>query len=541
MSNSEAPNSPASPQPAPVIDVGLQVDRDVHAALEKAGSIARIESSIGVALDDLCDSLGVPGRVDVRIAPAPAGHSDEDRFFRLEVGGRRASYCTVTLQNLRHLLDPDRLLAAEGEGIKRWLLAGVDSVATRYLQLVCLQVASENASLLFGPAQFERYSADLLGQRAAAEALAGSDEVLRDLLRLGISLRDTVTIAQEFTTSSASLARSRENLISQLTRNTIEIRMPEDYLEELTSGTDGWAEEFKALDEAIFAERGVHRPGFAFAIDEGMNPRSFQFKVNDVYTAPLAGLGPEERLVNDSASRVRLMGFDARPANHPTTGVPYAIVDMAHQIELDAAGLTTWNAKGYLELCMAEVVRRKGYCLISNGQSKELLDSLRIQYPDIGDYVSDLVPTETITEIVRELAADGVSVRNLRKVCECISDARSDPDPIASVRVGIARELTHQISRSQGVALVYLLDKPILDILSSEDLADDSADRVLEAIRGELRQLPAIANPPALLAPPTVRRRLRALTSIEFPNMPVVTYGELALDFSVQPVARISC
>jgi type III secretion protein V len=186
-------------------------------------------------------------------------------------------------------------------------------------------------------------------------------------------------------------------------------------------------------------------------------------------------------------------------------------------------------------------MRRKAYCLISSEQTKRLLDSLKTQCPAIAGYVRDLFPLHTITGIFRELAAEGVSLRNMRKVCECLAAAAADPDPVARVRAGMARELTSQISRSSGVAVVYLLDKPIVDVLSSDEhLPEDSADRVRKAIRTELQQLPATASSPALLTPPDLRRSLRALTSIEFPNTPVVTYAELANDFSVQPVGRIT-
>jgi type III secretory pathway component EscV len=105
----------------------------------------------------------------------------------------------------------------------------------------------------------------------------------------------------------------------------------------------------------------------------------------------------------------------------------------------------------------------------------------------------------------------------------------------------MARELTRQIGRLYGIPVVYLLDRPIVEILASgQVLSVELEESVLEAIHREMRQLPVGASSPCLLAPANLRRRLRALTREEFPNTPVVTYAELAPDFSVQPVARVS-
>ena len=56
----------------------------------------------------------------------------------------------------------------------------------------------------------------------------------------------------------------------------------------------------------------------------------------------------------------------------------------------------------------------------------------------------------------------------------------------------------------------------------------------------ELSSLPLTAQVPVLLTRQEVRRPLRALLRSEFPEITVLSYGDLPPHYNVQPVARIS-
>jgi type III secretion protein V len=128
----------------------------------------------------------------------------------------------------------------------------------------------------------------------------------------------------------------------------------------------------------------------------------------------------------------------------------------------------------------------------------------------------------------------------------------NDQIPLASlVRSNMKRYLSHKYTRGQSTLIVYLLDPEIEKILSEGTshkagkkgkipLYESQCNKILEAIRAEVGTQPALTSIPAILTTIDVRPHLRKITALEFPRLPILSYGELSPDLNIQPIARIS-
>ena len=66
------------------------------------------------------------------------------------------------------------------------------------------------------------------------------------------------------------------------------------------------------------------------------------------------------------------------------------------------------------------------------------------------------------------------------------------------------------------------------------------AHDILEAIRREIEPLPATAQKPIIITDAEVRRFVRKMVELEFPELTVLSYQELAPELNIQPVGRIT-
>jgi type III secretion protein V len=199
-------------------------------------------------------------------------------------------------------------------------------------------------------------------------------------------------------------------------------------------------------------------------------------------------------------------------------------------------------------------------------------------FPALVKAARSTVSTEQITAVLRNLLAEGVSVRNLRLILERLTDYQlrkdagshlvldetptsMDPGDAASgnnlgdltefVRAGMKREISGKFSRETNTLVVYLLDRNIEELVSRNHSANSDAklnssldqelqDKVLQSIRQEMTYLPPTAQLPLILTTSGRRAAVRKIIAHEFPRLGVVAYPELMPDLNVMPVARIS-
>jgi hypothetical protein len=341
-----------------------------------------------------------------------------------------------------------------------------------------------------------------------------------------------------------------------------------------TVGEIEWAGLVDSTKEGLFTELGLPMPKLSVSADAALPTPYFRCEWNDLHLAARIGLRADEIHVNDTVDRLRLMNVpNARERENPATRQPSANVPITESARLQAAGLTTWDARGYLLLAMAQLIRSRAAAFVTTSVVEFWLLTLEQQWPELVASVRARFPMVMLAQVIRGLAAEQVSIRDLPTVFNAMLLVQStlvvDPrrrlampqpgsgtfittvatrvedltwrDYVVAARRALKRTLATKLSRGTNTLVVYLLDAGGERRLAAGDrLTKADRDSLLDAVEKEAEHLPPTAQRPYLLVSPDVRARLRDELSPELREFFVLAHDELPGDLNVQPVARIS-
>jgi type III secretion protein V len=322
-----------------------------------------------------------------------------------------------------------------------------------------------------------------------------------------------------------------------------------------TTGSNFLGELVPMMRDGLFYELGVRFPGLRVRANDGdMPPGGYVIMVNEIPIV-MGTVDLEKCLVNDTPDRLRLLGIPAEPAQNPANGNACAWVPESEKATAEQSGLTTWDAAGYIVLHLAAVLRKNASEFVGIQETQNMLEQLEQAFPAL---VKEVVPKAVsifqLTDILRRLVEEEISVRDLRSVLQALAEwgpVESDTVMLSEyVRSALKRYVSHKYSRGQSTLIVYLLDPQIEETIRSSiqhtssgsylALEPEITQEILTAVRNEVGSLPPSAQQPVILTTMEIRRYFRKLVELEFSHLAVVSYQELSPEMNIQPIARIA-
>lgn len=328
------------------------------------------------------------------------------------------------------------------------------------------------------------------------------------------------------------------------------------------------------MSDGLFYELGVHTGECVLQDAPDLDRDAMRVRLNDLRSPSLPLLRSEERLVNDTVERLRLLSIEGRFARNPANGNECAIVSASDGDRCEEAGLSVWGPAGYLVLLVSAMVRANAAVLVSREIARYYLDQLAQPFPVLHAGIEQGIGTDRFAAVLRALLEEEISVRNMPAIIEAILSAppqiTEDIDRFIAfggtygslraklplldsaeevealelaecVRMNLRRYIAHKYTRGQSTLIVYLVAPEIEQRLRDERSLDaDERQEILSATRDEVGSLPPTAQQPVVLTTATVRHRFRRELRGPFPNLAVLSYQELSPDMNIQPIARIS-
>jgi type III secretion protein V len=199
------------------------------------------------------------------------------------------------------------------------------------------------------------------------------------------------------------------------------------------------------------------------------------------------------------------------------------------------------------------LLRRYGHELFGLDEAQALLDALERTHPTlVREVVPKLVTLVLLTDILRRLIEEGISLRNLRDILGALAEwAPHERDPVAlteHVRGALRRAITYRHAGEGGVLAAYLLDPMIEDTI--RDSVQKTATGSYLALEPQLsRDIfaavgravgPGAVGGAVLLTGAEIRRYVRRLIETDHPDLAVLSFQELAPEAQIRPIARIS-
>jgi len=258
---------------------------------------------------------------------------------------------------------------------------------------------------------------------------------------------------------------------------------------------------------------------------------------------------PGGGLALDTLDHLRAMGIAAQPAAHPRAA---GCLDSAGATECrPAARRAHPGARRVIVIHLLRVLRRYGHEFVGIEETQSLLNRLERTHPAlVREVVPKVVAPALLTEILRRLAAEGVSLRSLREILGALAArAPADSDPVTlteHVRAALRRQITFAHAGGSGVLHAYFLDPMIEDTVreaiahttsgSALALEPEFSSDIVKAVGRAVADNPA----PVIVTAADIRCHVRRLVESEHPRLAVLSYQEIEPDVKLQSLGRIT-
>lgn len=223
--------------------------------------------------------------------------------------------------------------------------------------------------------------------------------------------------------------------------------------------------------------------------------------------------------------------------------VPAKTLEVPEQLEGDSAA-------AFLASAIGDVLVARAQDFMGLQETQALLDELsKVAPASVHQVVPKLVSLPTLSEILRRLVEEGVSVRDLASILEALAQlAHAEKDALVlteHVRSWLRRAITYDVTHGSGSLEPVTLDDSIEDVIrgaisqtaagSFLTLSPAAGRDIVASIRRALSAgSDALRRRPVLLTQPDVRRFVRKLIESELPDARVVTYSELLPETTIR-------
>lgn len=306
------------------------------------------------------------------------------------------------------------------------------------------------------------------------------------------------------------------------------------------------------MRHALYQDLGVRFPGVHVRTDSPtFEANEYAIHLNEV---PIVRgkIILKHLLTNESEQTLRRYNIPFI-ASQGSLGMPALWVDEKYQEILQRAGIRFWTGLEVIILHLSKFYRQYANEFIGIQEVRAILEFIEKSFPDLIKEVTRLVPLQKLTEILRRLVQEQISIKDLRTVLEALSEwAQTEKDTVLLteyVRSSLKRYISYKYSLGQSVLSVYLLDPEIEDLVRAAikqtsagsylALDPDSVQMILHAMRNVIQPTPSSGQPPVLLTAIDVRRFVRKLIEGEFPELAVLSYQEIVPEIRIQPLGRV--
>ena len=201
----------------------------------------------------------------------------------------------------------------------------------------------------------------------------------------------------------------------------------------------------------------------------------------------------------------------------------------------------------------AELLRARSADFLGLAETQRLLDELEQFAPaTVRNVVPKPVSLTLLTDVLRRLVEERVSIRDLRAILEALATlATTEKDPLnlaELVRAQLRRAMTFKLTRGANQLGVVLIDPMIEDTVRRAvtrtsagaflTLPPAAARDVVASLKRAVAEARASQPHAIVLTQPDIRRFVRKLVENDLPDATVVSFAELLPEVTLRPLAR---
>ncbi len=326
-------------------------------------------------------------------------------------------------------------------------------------------------------------------------------------------------------------------------------------LAEAAGGTAVLAARINALRDQKFEQFGVPMPEVQVVVDAGLPGETLDIQLyhESVMTIDVA---PDAALAQHDAAHPMpaLRSLDAgapREMPLPFGGQILFWLDDAQRQAWQTRGGTVIVGADRVAHCVSLVIDAHAADFLGVQEARFLMDAMEDRYGELVKELQRQLPISRTAEVLQRLVAEGVSIRDLRRVFEALIEwAPRERDQIMLteyVRLSLRRHITRRFRRGTEHITGWNVGRGIEDTVraavrqtasgSYADLNPTQTDAILNAIDGALTAHDG--TPAVLFTAMDVRRFLRKLVERERADLAVLSFQEVADEPHVRVLGTI--
>ncbi len=320
------------------------------------------------------------------------------------------------------------------------------------------------------------------------------------------------------------------------------------------AGVQRLSDKLPTIREGVFHEFGVKVPGCRLkknVSDIGAN--TFAIFVDEIMVAS-GGVPDGYVLSSATQEETTALGMESKLGSHPMSGRDVAWVPEASKAALEAAGYRTWDGSQYIMIQLAATLKQHVADFIGIQETRSLIEQLEGPYPaTVEEVVPKLLSVTELSEVLRRLVEEKISIRQLKQILEIIAlRGANEKDPIALteiVREGLSRYITNKYTSQGNNLAAYTVDHGIEEMIATSvrhtetgtylALPPEVTQEIINAFETNLLNDVEAGRSPIILTDQRVRRYVKKLVGLRFPEIPVLSFQELDPIVAVQPLGNI--
>ncbi|WP_375429598.1 FHIPEP family type III secretion protein, partial [uncultured Sphingomonas sp.] len=297
-------------------------------------------------------------------------------------------------------------------------------------------------------------------------------------------------------------------------------------------------------------ELGFVVPQVRVVDDINLAPYTYRLVVGGVVVGE-DQVSPDEMLALDTGQAVGAL--QGKTAKDPTFGLDATWIAPGDADAATGAGFLVVDPGTVVATHLNHALGQNAADLLGPDEVQALLDGLKERNPQV---VASLTPQPlaltTLTQVLRGLLAEGISLKEFRRIASAISvAAQKSPhaeDIVELIRPDLGPLIVQKLCGVREPLRVMTLEGQLEGLLGQAARADvggrhviepDLGRRIVDAVSHAAQPLLAEAKPFALVVQPAIRIAIRKLVKTCLPDTPVLSFFEVPEDKAVEVVAVI--
>ncbi|MEH7253870.1 flagellar biosynthesis protein FlhA [Neobacillus niacini] len=248
-------------------------------------------------------------------------------------------------------------------------------------------------------------------------------------------------------------------------------------------------------------------------------------------------------------------GIEGIHVVEPAFGLPAVWVNIEAKERAELMGYIIVDPPSVIATHLTEVLKRYAYQLLRREETKELIDNLKENHPNlVEELVPSLLSVGDIQKVLQNLLREQISIRDLAAIFETLADfavyTKEHRVLTEYVRQSLTRQITEQFA-DDGVINVLTagatLEKGIADSIQQSEagvqylsMDPQTSRKITEELHEQIERVVKLGGQPIFLTSPSIRMYLKQFVDKVMPTVPVLAYTELEPDVEIQSIGVVN-